>query len=179
MGSRQILVGRPTLLDSSLFETSAEIAVAFAGFIGIFLVLASRDGRFPPRDAVTIRSIVLCSLTPVFYAFLPLVLNSLGVSPPILWRFSSGATLLLATISALSMVRHSLRVPATERPPPTSLVSVVAWGSGAIASLCWLANLLTWPWAPSGGMHLAGVWLIITVAAVHFADLIFSRVLTE
>jgi len=28
-------------------------------------------------------------------------------------------------------------------------------------------------------MHLAGVWVIITIAAVHFAILIFSRVLAD
>ena len=77
--------------ESSLLETTAEVSVAFAGFIGIFLVLATRDGRFPPADALSIRLIVICSVAPVFYAAVPLVLSSLGVSGPMLWRISSGA----------------------------------------------------------------------------------------
>jgi hypothetical protein len=161
--------------DPSLFETTAEIAVAFTGFIGIFLVLASREGRFPPSDAVQIRTIVICSIAPVFYAFLPLVLNSLGVSAPVLWRVSSGATLLLANILTFRMLRHDLRV----RGPRDDLASVVGWVGGVFANLCWLANVLAWPWAPSGGTYLAAVWLIISIAAVQFVVLIFHRVLTE
>ena len=52
--------------ESSLLETTAEVSVAFAGFIGIFLVLAARDGRFPPTESFQIRLIVLCSIAPVF-----------------------------------------------------------------------------------------------------------------
>jgi hypothetical protein len=54
------------LTDSSFLETTAEVSVAFAGFIGIFLVLATREGRFPPADAWPIRLIVICSVAPVF-----------------------------------------------------------------------------------------------------------------
>jgi hypothetical protein len=167
------------LLDSSLFETSAEIAVAFAGFIGIFLALVARDGRFPPKDAIAIRTIVVCSLAPVFYAFLPLVLYSLRVPSPILWRVSSGVTASVAMLLTVITVRHGLRLPASERSPLKNLDVFLGWAAGAVANVCWVANVIAWPWAPSAGMHLAGVWSIITIAAVHFAILIFSRVLAD
>ncbi len=64
--------------ESSLLETTAEISVAFAGFIGIFLALAARDGRFPPAESFQIRLIVICSIAPVFLGVLPLLLDLLG-----------------------------------------------------------------------------------------------------
>ena len=76
--------------DSSLLETTAEIAVAFAGFASIFLVLASRDGRFPPHDAFSIKLIVVVSVASVINAVIPLLLHSLGVPEPAVWRASSG-----------------------------------------------------------------------------------------
>lgn len=38
-------------------------------------------------------------------------------------------------------------------------------------------NVLAWPIAPSAGLFLLGVWLVILVAAVIFVSLIFKRAL--
>ena len=64
------------MTESSFLETTADVAVAFAGFIGVFLVLARRDGRFSADDSLTIRVIVASSVEPVFYSALPLVLHA-------------------------------------------------------------------------------------------------------
>lgn len=53
------------MAESATLETTAEVAVAFAGFIGIFLAVATRDGGFPPDEAFTIRTIVISSVSPV------------------------------------------------------------------------------------------------------------------
>ena len=45
--------------EFSFLETTAEISIAFAGFVSIFLVLARRDGSFSPDYALTIRSILM------------------------------------------------------------------------------------------------------------------------
>ena len=163
--------------ESSLLETTAEVAVAFAGFIGIFLVLATRDGRFPPRDALSIRIIVVCSVAPVFYSAVPLVLHSLGVSGATLWRISSGLTGLAGVAIAAHLARKSRALAVAERLPPTSLIVLVGWGLGALSILCLAANALGWPWAPSGGLHLLAVWSVVAVAGTNFVVLIFSRVL--
>ena len=84
------------MTEFSFFETTAEVSVTFAGFISIFLVLATRDGRFAPADSLEIRGIVLSSIASVFYSAVPLVLYSLGVSGDTLWRISSGAIGLFA-----------------------------------------------------------------------------------
>ena len=95
-------------------KTTAEVAVAFAGFISIFLVLATRDGRFQAVDAWSIRLIVICSVAPVFYATAPLVLNSLGMSGAMLWRISSSAIGLSGVVIAPYMARQMRALPPGE-----------------------------------------------------------------
>jgi hypothetical protein len=163
--------------EASVLETTAEVAVAFAGFIGIVLILASRDDRFPVRDSLQIRVIVVSSVTPVFYAAVPLVLFFLGVSGSVLWRTSSG----LAAVAGATLTAHlvpQLRVvPPAERPSMKSPNSVIAWALTVIAMACWLANALAWPWVPSGGMHLLAVWSVLGIAGVNFVALIYRKVL--
>ncbi len=160
------------MTDSSLLETTAEVAVAFAGFIGIFLVLATRDGRFPAADSYFIRVIVISSIAPVFYCAVPLVLNSLGVSGTMLWRVSSG-TVGLAGLAALAYFVPQLRaLQRAERPSPS-----YGWLLAVLAILCLVANALGWPWAPSGGPYLLAVWLVVAIAGGNFVALIFRRVL--
>jgi hypothetical protein len=158
--------------ESSLLETTAEVSVAFTGFIGIFLVLATRDGRFQPVEAWGIRLIVICSIAPVFYAVVPLVLHSLGVSGTVLWRVSS-VTIGLSFVSVLPYLLRKMR----ELPPGEGRSLNLMFWLGMIAILSCVANTVGWPWAPSGGVYLLTVWSIVGIAAGNFVQLIFSKVL--
>jgi len=158
--------------DLSILATTAEVSVAFAGFIGIFLVLATRDGRFASRDAFSIRVIVICSVSPVFYSAVPLVLHSLGVSGATLWRISSGLVALACGAVGAYLVPQGRALEIAR-----SLSVLVAWGLGVLSMLCLVANVLAWPWAPSGGLYIAAVWSGITVAGMSFVRLILIRVL--
>jgi hypothetical protein len=158
--------------ESSLLETTAEVAVAFAGFIGIFLALTTREGRFPPVEAWGLRLVVICSLAPVFYAAVPLVLNSLGISGPMLWRISSSAIGLSGLAITPYLVRKMRVLPRGEGRS----LNLMFW-LGVVAIVGCLANAIGWPWAPSGGLYLLTVWSIVGIAAGNFVQLIFSRVL--
>ncbi len=160
------------MIESSFLETTAEVSVAFAGFIGIFLVLATRDGRFPPADSLSIRVIVICSVAPVFYAAVPLVLNSLGVSGATLWRISSGTIGLAGAAITAYLVPQLRALPAAERPSP-----IYGWLLAVVAIIFCLANAVGWPWPPSGGLYLLAVWLVIAIAGSNFVALILRKVL--
>ena len=162
------------MIESSFLEATAEVSVAFAGFIGIFLVLATRNGRFAPLESVSIRAIVLASVASVFYSAIPLILHSLGVSGDTLWRISSGTIGLCGAAIMAHVVPQMLALPPAERPSARNLASV---SLAALALLCCLANALGWPWAPSGGLYLLTVWLVIAIAATNFVVLIFRKVL--
>jgi hypothetical protein len=158
--------------ESSLLGTTAEVSVAFAGFIGIFLVLAARDGRFPPSDSFQIRLIVICSIAPVFFAALPLVLNSLGLSGAMLWRISS-CTIGLAGVAITAYMVRQLRSLA----PGEGRSLNYGFLLGLVASLSCLVNALGWPWAPTGGLYLLTVWMIVGIAGGNFVELLFRKLL--
>jgi hypothetical protein len=158
--------------ESSILELTAEVSIAITGFISIFLVLAARDGRLLPVDAFTIRLIVICSFGPVFYAALPLVLDSLGLSGALLWRSSSIAIGLAGVVIAVYMSRQ-LRFlePGEGRKLNHGFVL------GATAYTSCLANAVGWPWEPNGGLYLVAVWSIVGISAGNFIDLLFSKLL--
>ena len=158
--------------ESSLLETTAEISVAFAGFIGIFLALAIREGRFSPLNSFAIRLIMISSVSCVFFAALPLVLNSLGLSGPMLWRTSSIAIGVagLGNLAYMAPQMHSL-------PPGEGRSLNYGFLLGVIASLSCLANALGWPWTPAAGLYLLTVWSILGIAGGNFVQLLFSKLL--
>jgi hypothetical protein len=167
-------VRRKIVAESSLLELTAEVSIAITGFISIFLVLAARDGRLLPVDAFTIRIIVICSFGPVFYAALPLLLNSLGLSGATLWRISSTVIGCGGIAVAVYMARQ-LRFlePGEGRKLNHGFVLGVA------AFLSCLAHALGWPWEPSGGLSLVTVWSIVGISAGNFVDLLFSKLLQD
>ena len=158
--------------ESSLLETTAEVSVAFTGFIGIFLVLATREGRFEPGEGWSIRLIVVCSIAPAFFSVVPLILGYLGVSGATLWRVSSAVILLSTIVGGPYMSRKLRELPAGQGRS----LNLMFW-LGVLAAIACVVNVLGWPWAPSGGLYLVAVWSIIGVAAGNFVGLIFSKLL--
>ena len=158
--------------ESSFLETTAEVSVAFTGFIGIFLALATRDGRFRPAEGWSIRLIVGCSVAPAFYSVVPLLLRALRLSGAPLWRVSSAVILSSVLAGGPYLVRRLRELP----PGEGRSLNLMFWLS-VLALLTCSVNVLGWPWSPSGGLYLVTVWSIIGVAAGNFVGLIFSKVL--
>lgn len=146
--------------------------MAFTGFIGIFLVLAAREGRFVPADSFVIRLIVICSIGPVFFAVLPLVLDLLGLSGPWLWRISSMAVLAAASVAVVYLARQ---VRALESGEGRALN--YGFMLAMLAAFSGVANAVGWPWAPNGGLYLVTVWSLVGVAGGNFVELLFRKVL--
>ncbi len=164
--------GRRNVDESSLLETTAEVSVAFTGFISIFLALAIRDGRFSPVDSFTIRLIVICSVAPVFYAVLPLVLNALGLSGATLWRLSS----IMIGLAGVAITLYLMRQLSSLAPGEGRKLNY-GFALGIIASLSCFANALGWPYEPTGGLYLLTVWSIVGIAGGNFVELLFHRLL--
>ena len=164
--------GQRIVDESSLLELTAEVSVAITGFISIFLALAARDGRFLPVDAFTIRLIVICSIAPVFYAVLPLLLNTLGLTAEALWR-SSSIAIGLAGIALMIYMLGQLRLLEPGEGRKLNYGFLLSF----VACLSCLSNALGWPWAPSGGLYLITLWSIVAVAVGNFVDLLFRKIL--
>ena len=76
----------------------AELGVAFAGFLAIFLIFARREGRFSPADSLRVRSIIVSSLAAVFLALAPLAMSLYGWQGAVLWRAASGLVLVIGVL---------------------------------------------------------------------------------
>lgn len=158
--------------ESSLLETTAEVSVAFTGFIGIFLVLAARDGRFAAVDAFVIRLIVVCSIAPVFFAVLPLVLYALGLAGATLWRVSSAAV----GVSWAVIIAYMLgRLRDLEPGEGRSLNYGFVLGIAVLVSC--VGNIVGWPWEPAGGPYLVTIWSTVGIAGGNFVELLFRKIL--
>jgi hypothetical protein len=164
--------------DLAFLEASAEIAVSVAGFISIFLALASRSERFSAAEALGIRVIVLCSVWPVFFAALPFLLSGLGISGAALWRACSALCGSVGLIASLAMTPHAREVSRLGPLPPTAQ-GLVSWSLTTSSLLAHAANALGWPLPPGGGVYLLGVWLVVGNATLSFVSLVFDRVLSK
>jgi hypothetical protein len=160
----------------SFLETTAEIAITLAGFVSIFVVLARRDGSFHPYFAIAIRSILIASITCLFFAALPLILAALGLSGAALWRFSS-APFFLTGVGVMFYMGSNMRsLPDAER---RTIFARIGWSLAAVLMLALVANIAGWPLPPSAGVYLVSVWLLLGIASLNFLDLVFRGVLGE
>lgn len=162
---------------ASLLETTAEVSVAFMGFVGIFLILSSREQRFAGDEALMIKALVILSVTPVFSAPMPLVLNALGFAEMYAWRASSGALGFIGAAATIYMVRDTIRVHQDGTTYTFRFRDLAFTIFGFVYFLSVLGNLGLWNWLPTGGVYLVTVWSCLGMAAIAFVHLIFSRVL--
>jgi hypothetical protein len=165
------------VIESSFLETTAEIAVAFAGFVSVFIVLATRDGRFSPQEAFSIKTIVASSVAVVIYAAIPLLLHSLGLSEPVVWRASSGLAISIGVMIIAVLVPKWRAIPREDWLPNTGYQFVLDFVLGTVFCFGLIVNVLAWPWAPSGGIYLLAIWANLATAGLTFVALIFHRVL--
>ena len=158
----------------SFLETTAEIAITFAGFVSLFVVLARRDGSFSPDVALTIRLILLSSISSLFFAALALILAAVGLTAPELWRLASAVFLLVASGIGYFGISNLRRLP------PEDQNTIFAWvghSLGGIAALAAVANTVGWPFPPSPGIYLVSVWLMLGIASLNLLNLVFRHVL--
>lgn len=153
----------------SSLETTAEIAVTFAGFISIFLVLARREGPLALEVATLIRFILIQSLAITFIAFLPLIAAGIGLSGTLLWR-AAGYLGLAVGMGVLVLIVNQRRKLAYRE---VTIFVNLGWILAPLGFSAHLANITGWPVPPNGGIYLFGIWLYLGVTAVHLIDLVF------
>lgn len=163
--------------EASLLETTAEVAITLAGFVGVFLVLARRDGAFSPADSFLIRVLVLCCVPPMFYAVLPLLLHGFGLAPTRVWATSSTIAATAITLISIHVMTTQARLPRDGTGNLPSWQSAFSYGAVSGAILAHVVNAASWFGPAGGALYTAGVWLVLFVGGVTFTLLILRRVL--
>lgn len=155
----------------------AELGVAFAGFLAIFLIFARREGRFSPPDSLRVRSILISSLFAMFFALLPLVLALYGIRPITIWRIASATSLLVGAPAGLEIARRQLAMSAEERAAVGTIHTVVAWGLFALAAILFAGNALGVSGDPSAALYVTALVCVLGVATSNFVTVAFHRLL--
>ena len=55
----------------------------------------------------------------------------------------------------------------------------IAWLLAVLSLLTHLSNVLGWPLPPSGGVHLAAIWMQLTIVSLNLIDVVFRFALGE
>ncbi len=98
--------GRSGILEhQDILHSLAEVAIAFAGFTGVVMVLGGREnGAWQPDDAPALIALLGCSLGVVVFGFVPDLARASHLEPTHAWRVSG---LLLGSYHLAIIVAHS------------------------------------------------------------------------
>ncbi len=134
------------------------------------MILGRREGVLPPENAYIMRFMVANSLGAALLAMLAFVLHRLHVPEPLLWRVCSGIYLVFAAgFIVLSVVQErSLR-----KTEGMKLPTPIFWLAANLSHAVQLSNCVGFPWAPSEGMFLLGLYLLLALSAAQFVSLLF------
>jgi len=155
----------------------AELGAAFVGFIAIFLIFARREGRFSPADSLRIRSIILASISVVFFSLIPLILTHAGLSGVTLWRTASTVAFIGGLVAGGVVARKHFALSPTDRVEVGMVHSVITWGLFVTAAIFFGINAFWFGSAPSGWPYLASLACILGIAASNFVTIAFQRLL--
>lgn len=166
---------RLRVVDASNFLIGiAEVGAAFVGFSSIVAIFGRRpDGAWPPTERIRIRNLVEQALAVAILGFFPLALSRLNVSETNTWMISSvvlgvflGSDLTLWVIRARVLRKlASLRI----------WMAAVGGVSLGAALLLQVLNVSGWIFNNESGPYVAGLLLILFLAGLQFALLVFSR----
>jgi hypothetical protein len=163
-------------MDTDLLYTIAEVAVAFAGFSGIAVVLRrSAPGGLSPHARRTLWYLVIDCLVVFFLSFFPVLLQQFGCEPARLWAIANAvlglAHLVLLSPAVVWFARNFGQVRAEWQPWISPIQgSLIAW-SALIGILQVLAALGVGVSA-SPGLFTLGLLALLLFAAVDFVFLV-------
>jgi hypothetical protein len=148
--------------------TIAEIAVTLAGFSALVAILGGRRGRSDPRmDVLRLRTMLEASLLVLAFALFPLIPTKLGAAPPLSWRISAGAFLVVDLVVTVASLRRGagLRHVATPGDWLWSVpVQLLAYSADALMAVVVLG--IAAPLAP--GFYFIALYANLAVAGLLF-----------
>ena len=157
-------------LDS--FATLTEFSIAVAGFSGVAVAIAGRDGAVEPVVWFRNLSMLTSAVGAAFASFLPHLAASFGMSGPPLWAVCSiGLALIQAIVIAtpLMAVRH---LRSGERRFLATYMWII-WLVGIPSFLLWqLFNAAGLAGSASPGPIVAGIAWLLFISAFLFVRML-------
>ncbi len=163
-------------MDTDLLYTLAEVAVAFAGFSAIAVVLRrSTPGGLSPHAQRTLWYLVVDCLVVLFLSFLPVLLQQFGCGIERLWAISNAvlgfAHLVLLSPAVVWFARNFRQVRAEWQPLLSPIQSsLIAWS--ALLGILQLLAAAGVGLAASPGLYTLSLLAFLFFAAVDFVFLV-------
>jgi hypothetical protein len=160
--------------DASTILTSVlEVSIGIAGFSGIVAAVGNRAMKLSPEARLYLRVLLTASFLCILTSFLPLLLESAGVSGSEVWTIPSMVWIVLFSGVLVYRFYEARRAPAQMFRQPVILVagilSIIATG------LC-IANIMhfkaAWP-------YLVTTVLILFAGAASFVALLYELLSEE
>ena len=159
------------LAESEILVGLAEIAVVFAGFAGISVVLGRRDPEsWKLIDSLRLSGMIQSSLGCAFLALLPIALAGFHVGTSAIWSWSSAAVavFILATYGRLSFrTRRAYQDEVEDRVPmPTRIIMRTV---SVVVAIVLVLNAVGLGFDRSFGPYFLGLLAILGLAGFLFA----------
>ena len=151
---------------SDYLLTTAELAVALAGFSALIVVLRQNDSRGIPAGLVS--TLIERSLVATLLSLLPLLLSGLGVPAPQLWFVASGllGTFIVSIAWRGATLRSRVPEAAEQISGPAFALMYVL---GLVVMVLQFANALGVGVQQSVWWYLVGLtWLLASVCVLFF-----------
>ena len=119
--------------------TLSQIAVTFAGLVGIMVAFTAGNGKLSPSDSLRARVIIIVSIYTALFSLLPLALLSISAVAPYAWSTSTVFYLIFFVIFAITQRRHELQAGELVMEDIKGIHRQVAW---CITPFVFLLNLI-------------------------------------
>jgi hypothetical protein len=155
----------------SALLTTAEVAVAFAGFASVVTAFRRREpDGWAPQDVIRFQLMIASSLSTAFFALLPIAVGFFGVGERGVWGFASG---LLCAYLVLTLVAVGRRALVLTRGASLNPLISFAFISGAVVSAVLLGlNTAGVVFERALGPYFVGLLFLLVLAGVSFARML-------
>jgi hypothetical protein len=155
----------------SALLTTAEVAVAFAGFASVVTVFRRREhGGWAPQDALRFQLMITASLSVVFFALFPFAISFFGASESRVWSCGSAALGFYVVLIATLVARRTLSLTSGAALNPYISWSFLASGIVVIALLA--LNTVGLFFDRELGPYFVGLLYLLVLAGVSFARML-------
>ncbi len=136
---------------NGVLATSAEIAVAIAGFSGIILAVSpNRLSELHDGTKIILSALILVTASTIAFSFVPLLMSAAALPERTIWTSASSLHAVYLTGIALYRIKQTRRLSREERPSGSFLLlPVLAMSALALqlANALWLCA--AWPYLTS------------------------------
>lgn len=159
------------LSGESALLTTAEVAVAFAGFASVVTAFQRRDSDgLEPQDAIRFQLMITASLVAALFALLPFAISFFGAREATVWAVSSGLLAVYLVGSTIPVVRRTRSLTSSRALHPGIAGSFL--GAAALTTLLLVLNAVGLVFERELGPYFAGLLYLLVLSGFSFARLL-------